>query len=437
MDLIYSDFLVGKLDYKSLEGHLSRVLSTIDSQKQIEVSIIQTKKSEPVFFMRVAPAIDNSIELLGELREERISFKSMYNRWNNISKWVMEIDARTLDRSVISFNPQELTAMTLHEIGHVIYSDRVIEKFYRMYIEAKLKFTLADRFKFKFLTCMYLIPLYTACAAHEISTGVNGKIEEKHCDALTRTVGYQYNLISAFDKIIKAYGTSVIIKDEATTDNLVKKDMLWSDVNITQIIDRKQSLKNELVFKAMNTNSGLFKKAYARISDTIGAYVRNKRNGVNEGVIESFLEKNETVDFDKYEVVCEPFKLTTLEHLFRDIDSRSIETIVVESNLLDAFKSNKDISISEYDLDCVEVEIDRIQNHHDRMYVLDLIYNLLEKIDTIESLMDTNIKYNKYRNKIEPWRKRLEEMRSRTMAKRNFDTERYTLFVKQVRGYEG
>lgn len=429
-DMVFSDYLSGKINNTSLCDHLSRILSSFDNGKHITVYVINPKRSDQIFFMRTAPIIDDGMTIIDEIKEEDISFKKMNERWSKLENWVIEIDIRTFDRTIISFNPQELTAMLLHEIGHVIYSDRVVEKFYRMFMETKLKFTMAERSKFKILTCIYLIPLYTACVAHELSIGKNGIIEERMCDSLTRSVRYHTYLISAFDKIIKAYGTNYIIKDESVCDKEVEKDMIWAGININELSQRRDKLKSELVFKFMNTNSNIFKKAYSEISNKIGVYIKNKKNNESMGTLESFFSNNETIDMNTYDILIDYKKSGPLFRLLDNYDDK------IATEGLSLLKKDKPISMSDYDIDCIEVEIDRIQNHHDRMFVLDLIYNALEKIDTIESLMDVNIKYNKYRNKIEPWRKRLAELRTMAMKKKDFSSN-YTLFVRQVPGYEG
>ena len=88
-------------------------------------------------------------------------------------------------------------------------------------------------------------------------------------------------------------------------------------------------------------------------------------------------------------------------------------------------------------MDTIYVEVDRIQNHADRRYVLDLIYHQEEKIQNFLELCDVNPELKgKYHGKMQSMLKELESMRQAVLAKRNFDKQ-YKVFVKYPAGYEG
>ena len=100
-------------------------------------------------------------------------------------------------------------------------------------------------------------------------------------------------------------------------------------------------------------------------------------------------------------------------------------------------KKKKSIVPSQLDVDTIFVEVDRIQNHADRRYVLDLIYTQEEKITTfLEMYEKDEMMMNKHKTKMEGMLKQLASMRQCVLDKRSFDKQ-YKVFVKYPVGYEG
>ena len=87
------------------------------------------------------------------------------------------------------------------------------------------------------------------------------------------------------------------------------------------------------------------------------------------------------------------------------------------------FKRNKKPEIpTQLDVDTIFVEVDRIQNHADRRYVLDLIYNQEEKINKFLELCEANDDLGrKYNSKMHAMLAELQSMRKAVLAKRSFD----------------
>ena len=92
---------------------------------------------------------------------------------------------------------------------------------------------------------------------------------------------------------------------------------------------------------------------------------------------------------------------------------------------------------SQLDVDTLFVEVDRIENHADRRYVLDLIYYQEEKINHFMELCELNEALErKYKGKMQSMLRELQNMRNAVLAKRSFEKE-YKVFVKCPVGYEG
>jgi hypothetical protein len=101
-------------------------------------------------------------------------------------------------------------------------------------------------------------------------------------------------------------------------------------------------------------------------------------------------------------------------------------------------KKDKGIDIpNQLDVDTIFVEVDRIQNHADRRYVLDLIYNQEERINQFLELCDHDETLKaKYYSHMQSMLSELSDMRKAVLEKRSFD-KKYKVFVKYPEGYEG
>ena len=88
-------------------------------------------------------------------------------------------------------------------------------------------------------------------------------------------------------------------------------------------------------------------------------------------------------------------------------------------------------------IDNIQIEIDRMTNHHDRVFVLEMIY---DKIDDINEFMDyigsNPNEVRRYKDEAQRMLDELEGMREQVLRRKNF-ANRYSVFVKYPEGYEG
>lgn len=376
--------------------------------------------------MRVFPVVVEMEKITEALTSEKKSFKEIYNMWKNIKNWYIEIDSMCFDRITINFTPKELTALLLHELGHVVKSDETVERFYRAYQESYTRMKVADKSSLKFLYTLYTIPLSAACAIRNWTNGKNQIKQEIFADKVLVQNGYSEYLVSAINKIIKAYGNSFMDDDESEKDKKVETSVKWCNINITDLVARKNRLKDDLFYQTIKSNSNFMKALSMKLINDLGINLREKYTGA---AVESSIDIITSEDFiHNYYSYYNPVKIAYLE--------KTINGAVESAR--NSLKNPKKIKIpSQYDVDAIFVEIDRISNHHDRIYVLDLIYNKIEELQKFQDIMEYNKDLKrKYKSQVESMLKQLEEMRKDVLAKRNFKTQ-YKLFVSYPEGYEG
>ena len=419
---------------KSFEKDLKTLIDAF-TNKQFEIRIVDTSAHarEPFFGMRVFPLGEEMDEFCKELTEDNtVSISDMCNRWRSIEKWVIEVDDRIFDRMTINFNPQEMTAMLLHEVGHTIYADKTFEMFYRVYKECRIRLTSADKASSKLLYFLYSIPLTVMCGIRDWNLTNKDLKEEVFADQSVNKLGYEEYLVSAYNKIIKVYGETSGYSDDYRKEDTLKNSITWCNLNIHDLVYRKNKLKDKLYSTGIRTNSIYMQGLIRSIMDKLS--LRKQERYTGSVVVES----NLTIDFDDENFVLENNLIydikgfSNLTNRIRSVRERAENAVANE-----AFGKTKDQIPNQLDVDTIFVEVDRIENHADRRYVLDLIYNQEEKIEKFKE----TFKYNKdlkkkYSGKMESMLKELASMRQAVLNKRSFDKE-YKVFVKYPAGYEG
>ncbi len=431
----FSDYMIGKINEKAFLSKLETALDNLpfNSEKSFSVNISKNKSIGKDFFgFNVFPEIDKLEDICNKIANDDVKFKDIVKRWRSIKEWEIVIDSLVFDRSFIAFNPKELTAMLLHEIGHVTQSDEPIEQFYRAYLESKSRLKNADKVSKKVLYILYTIPLAVACTSRRWVNDKNEIKLEISADKSLIETGYAEHLINAFDKIIKASGS--INRSEDMNYKEIESNVEWANMNIVDVIKRRDKLKDSLYYKAIQTNSGYIQALCARILNFLGVRMRERYTGA---VAESCM-LNELING---EITLETHVPFYDIKKFGQIEAR----IVREQNALEVanetfFNKRKNSKVNipdEYDLDRIYVAIDDIQNNYDKVYVLDLIYEQIEKLNDFEEAISMDeTKSKKWAPKIEEMRQRLATLR-KTVLSKNIAKKEYKVFVKYPEGYEG
>ena len=431
----FSDYMIGKINEKAFLSKLETALDNLpfNSEKSFSVNISKNKSMGKDFFgFNVFPEIDKLEDICNKIANDDVKFKDIVKRWRSIKEWEIVIDSLVFDRSFIAFNPKELTAMLLHEIGHVTQSDEPIEQFYRAYLESKSRLKNADKVSKKVLYILYTIPLAVACTSRRWVNDKNEIKLEISADKSLIETGYAEHLINAFDKIIKASGS--INRSEDMNYREIESNVEWANMNIIDVIKRRDKLKDSLYYKAIQTNSGYIQALCTRILNFLGVRMRERYTGA---VAESCM-LNELING---EITLETHVPFYDIKKFGQIEAR----IIREQNALEVaneafFNKRKNSKVNipdEYDLDRIFVAIDDIQNNYDKVYVLDLIYEQIEKLNDFEEAISMDeTKSKKWAPKIEEMRQRLATLR-KTVLSKNIAKKEYKVFVKYPEGYEG
>ena len=117
----------------------------------------------------------------------------------------------------------------------------------------------------------------------------------------------------------------------------------------------------------------------------------------------------------------------------------SSEEIALES-VMNRRKKIKTELPSQYEIDAISIEVDKITNHHDRIFVLDLIYEVLERVNNFEEAISPDPSLvRKWTGKINSMKDSLDKLRQATLEKKSFPSS-YKFFVKlppEAEDYQG
>ena len=356
--------------------------------------------------------------------------------WRRMNEYTIELDENLFERSIIAFNPQELTAMLLHEISHVAFSSKKAEKFFECYLANRDFIKLArDMSSANILASIfYAVPITTTCGMHEWAIGNDGMMRDWICDQVFGVKGYQEHMVSALNKIIRTYGNTVVISEDVQNHN-IDVDVKWANLNIKDIVRRSAMTRSEIFYRASRTRSFTVRRAYLYIIAKLGVGLKDR---YTDGIVAM-----EAVLADIDEGV-RPFTSVLSDYKFTCTNMKkaaAIEGLSVrafeDAPAPESIRQRRPPKLpSDYAIDEISIEIDRVENHYDRIYVLDLIYNRLAEIDIFENYYTEIGEIHKYAAKIKAKREYLEKLRQAVLEKKVLD-KNYTVFVKCPKGYEG
>ena len=431
IEALFSDMIMKNVSEHAFEERLAKLLTILtNNEKEFQCAIVKVKTSEPFFLMHTFPYLEEMDEFCKIITEDKLDLKSMFGKWKNLDHWYIEIDSRCFDRNELSFTPDELTSFVLHEVGHSIYSDSIVEKFYRAYRETYANMKSVEKESMKIMYMLMYIPLSTACIGKSFMDRGNGIHQEIKSDKYAKGLGYGDALQTGMEKILKAYGNAML-KTPNDEVNMIKSDIIWANLNTMDLSRRKNKLKDDLFLRCIRSGSKFIKSLSYKILSALGISTHATYTGF---AVESSVELfNESGFILNHKTEFNPTVLGSYERRLNAVKANY--TTSMESILFGKLKPKLP---SQYDIDALSVEIDRIENNHDRIFVLDLVYNLLDRITAFEEyyeVKDPNT-LKRFSISIESMRSNLNNIRLQALARKNFK-KNYKLFVEVPEGYEG
>lgn len=452
---LFQQYALGKLKDSELCKNLEVVLSSLHTEMNFTVSICNQNQKEKFFGMRIFPGIDYSnihnfgsgiyggIGLLLDVpsgEKAKISFKQFLDVWRCNKKWMLEIDAGALDNHQIGLNPKELTAMILHEMGHVIYSDRTVERIYNAFMDVRVVQSTGVKFQMKMFDYLFYPVIIMGCKYRKWVAGKDEMNIELFADKNVVKLGYGEYLQSAFLKVVQKFGKTDIDSGNARTQAEIAANMIGS------LSARHNRVGQELYIQAARTNSHYIQSVYRYMMVKLGLANRNRYTGTvtpELPAIESLFDPDYLMNNEFFvpldSVIAIEGKLNVAE---------SAASICMEA-WNKRLRGNKniyreEIEDMEYILDRIVIDIDSIKTSHDKMNILDRLYEVRDALSLWDDRLDETINppmvvkqlRRDYGSKIQEIKARVANFTNVTLVKK-IPEARYEVFVQYPAGYEG
>ena len=403
---------------RKIERALGRIFN-------IDFNLSISENTSTTFYgMSVYPTIDTMDLLVKTIVEDKKDSEAINAIWANNDTWHIEIDSILLYDMSLNANPTEITAVMLHEIGHVVYSNTIPRRLYKIfrYKMMRLTYGLRKLFTDEKIRKLLNIAITESCSTKSYSMS---KYAETDADRFVIHYGYGKALDSFIDKLLSRYGNEHINKSQDEIERDISVIVNWTVTNIKELEFRKTGLKTALKVEMLKNPSIFTKKIIQDIYNTFFGEVTDKYRVL-------LSEQYMTNPSDKYA------ELQAEQNFTKYITKVTTEAMNPKS-LFD--KNGKLKKINQSDIDILYVESDNIKTVDDKIYLLDKTYSQLEIVnaglDYIESAdKEMNMRVTQSKSTLIRMKEQLEKIRLNILSTKIIEKE-WGTFVRMPKGYEG
>lgn len=412
IDSAFLNILDNKEESKNLI-EIGKVLSDAFG-KTFEVSIMKPKRNTPFYIMSIFPEESTLEKLVSSILNEEPD-KKLKDIWDNNGRWFIEIDNRILTGSFVDASSKEMTALLLHEVGHVLESNSIPYRMSKImkYEFAKANIGTKNVLRHGIFKKVLEIPILKACIFENYKTKSALKKELK-ADLFVVKMGYGKELDSILDKII---ASSNVNKDTAThidqssgeVYDQMKSDTTFS-LNLIEDLKKREAKVSKANFHKM-----LLDVPSEYISKTLGKLESSlfRGNSMKSGSMVEAMMTESVIELYEEAYTTEAF------NIFKKTMKRIDPAIV----------------------DYVRLRKDDMKSNDDKLMLVSYIYSKIDLIDYYLEIMN-NPKYaSRYtfsnnRNELVRMRNSLEKSKQEIMSFK-IPEVRYGIQVVYPDGYYG
>lgn len=358
-----------------------------------------------LFVMSVFPEISTVDKIISATMTDS-SIESIKKLWETNKKWEIEIDSRLFNPSIINCSNRELTAILLHEVGHIVYSNDIpnrvstILKYEIMKSKMKNRLLLKD----KVFRLIMTLPVLDACVN---DTGDKTSLkEELKADTFVKKMGYSKELQSVITKIMKNQ------KSNMSRDTKMKKVSDYSMKFLDDYQTRKDALAKQSLLQLKKYNESV--------------YIDNVLDEVNRTLFEEFDDTMSMALSNKVEYMQERADKIVEDGYFTEFF---------------IFGKKKLKRIEPYEIDYCAVKIDSCITTTDKMMIVTYITSKLDLVNYYLSILEDPKASKKYvvphtKSQLIEFKNRLELLREKAINYKLPERDK-NILVKWPQGYEG
>lgn len=423
-DLQYIDKCFMAIKNKvAVNENLNKISLALERLFDIKCELhVVDNKSNTFFGMNVFPSVSTMDLIVDSIINKQSSSNDILKLWEKNDKWYIEIDSILLYDLNLNANPQEMTAVLLHEIGHVVYTNTIPQRLYKVikFKFVKLNYQMKQLISTEKIRKMFNIAIIESCSSKNYNY-VNTNTE-KIADKFVVNYGYGDELESFINKLIRSQGNSLVNRSNKEIENDIQVVVNWTVLNLKELEFRKKSLRTALKVEMLKNPSVLTKKV---IQDIYTSFF-----GESNDKYRALLSEQAGIENDTYE------ELRSYQLL-----DEFVSRIVTEAsgNIFD--KNGRLKKITQNDVDILSVEAEKIDTVDDKIYLLDKLYSQLELVNMGLDYIDSNEKklsgkVTQSKRTLLDMKEQLEELRSQILATKIIEKE-YGVFIRYPKGYQG
>ena len=393
---------------KNIEKNLRMIESAIKREFDINIriSIIDNKKQ--FFGMCVYPSpdeINKLTKLLLDTNAKMADVERVHIECMTKGEHTVEIDSLLLYDHNLNATAGEITAILLHEIGHIISSNNIVCRFERAKEYIVIKFDHKTR---KLVPILPMITtLFNIVTLQIFSNHFNvGLMKEKQADELALKMGYGQELADILGKLIANGQGERVRRSSKDEDKDVELTIDWLIVNIKELEYRKDRLKRSLKTIKMTTPSPYLAERIDKL--TCSVFKKDKEKMV-----------------EKAEVINEAFIMSKIKGCDVKAPVGAID------------RSGRVKKLLPKDLAIYRAEIERVNTVDDKIFLLERLYDLLDVAEYAKHMLQVDPrKVGQSEQTVDLYIKSLHELIGEVNA-RSISRTKYGLYIKYPADYEG
>ena len=395
---------------KEISKNVRLIESAIKREFDIPVKISIIDNDKKFFGMCVYPSAEEIQKLTEVLiadpsKKKFSEVEKIHREFMSKSEKVIEIDSILLYDHNINATAGEITAILLHEIGHVVGSNSMVNRMARAKEYMMMKFDNRTR---KLIPVISFIPkLFNIVTLQIFSHQFNLQLmKEKEADELAYKEGYGEELYNILGKLIANGKGDQVKKSNKELDKDVEVTIDWLIVNIKELEYRKDRLKKSLRMLKLTSPSKF-----------LGNFVSNIKDKIFKHDDEKMIEKAVVIN--------EAFILSNLRNKKMKAPAGAVDS------------SGRVRRLVARDLDIYRAELERVNTIDDKIFLLERLYDLMDVADYAKYMLEENPKrVMQSEETIDAYILAVQEIIAMTNA-RKISKTKYGLFIKYPADYEG
>ena len=373
---------------------------------KLQISIIDNKKQ--FFGMCVYPSPEEINELTKMLLDTNVRMadvERVHIEFMTKGVHVVEIDSMLLYDHNLNASAGEVTAILLHEIGHIIASNSIVCRFERAKEYITIKFDNRTRKLVPILP--FIKQVFNIATLQIFSNHFNSQLaKERKADELAFKEGYGEELSNILGKLIANGKGERVKRTQKDMDKDIELTIDWLIVNVKELQYRKDRLNKSIKMLKLSTPS---------------IFLADQLDKIRHSVFKD--DHKELVE--KVAVINEAFILSSLNG----------KKCKAPKGAMDS--SGRVRKLHPRDLDIYRAELERVDTVDDKIVLLERLYDLLDIAEYARQIaIDEPRRATQSVQTIDMYINQIHEIINEVNKKRITKTK-YGLFIKYPADYEG